>query len=70
MAAPVGFAVPSDLGCGASSLRRANASFTGTPAWRRMQRDGMATDVSWRNRASQYAELYRDLVARRLKGEP
>jgi len=54
----------------AGALRRANASFTGTPAWRRMQRDGMATDVSWRNRASQYAELYRDLVARRLKGEP
>jgi starch synthase len=46
-----------------------NASFYGTSAWRRMQRNGMTTDVSWRNRASQYADLYRDLVTRRLEDE-
>jgi starch synthase len=57
----------------AAALRRAGASFNavsgGAPAWRRMQRNGLATDVSWRNRASQYADLYRDLVAGRVKSE-
>ena len=55
----------------ASALRRASASFNAssgeTSPWRRMQRNGMATDVSWRNRASQYGGLYRDLVAGHLK---
>ena len=30
-----------------------------------LQRNGMSTDVSWRNRASRYAALYRDAVAAR-----
>jgi starch synthase len=50
----------------AAALRRARASF-GQAAWIGMQRNGMSTDVSWRNRASEYAKLYRDLIARRLK---
>jgi starch synthase len=53
----------------AAALRRAsasfNASFYETSAWRRMQRNGMSTDVSWRNRASQYADLYRRLAEMR-----
>jgi starch synthase len=52
----------------AGALRRANvlfnASFHDTSAWRRMQRNGMTTDVSWRNRASQYADLYRRVASR------
>jgi starch synthase len=36
-------------------------------AWRRLQHNGMSTDVSWRNRASRYAALYRDVVASRRK---
>jgi starch synthase len=55
----------------AAALRRAsasfNASFYDTSAWRRMQRNGMSTDVSWRNRASQYADLYRRLVEMRRR---
>jgi starch synthase len=37
------------------------------PAWRRLQHNGMSTDVSWRNRASRYAALYRNVIASRRK---
>jgi glycogen synthase len=30
-----------------------------------LQHNGMSTDVSWRNRASQYAALYHEVVAAR-----
>jgi glycogen synthase len=36
-------------------------------AWRAMQQRGMATDVSWRRPAMQYAALYKDLAADRRK---
>jgi starch synthase len=47
------------------ALRRASATFHDKPAWQILQRNGMATDVSWHNRASRYAELYHDIVATR-----
>ena len=47
------------------ALRKANVAFSDKQAWRRLQHNGMSTDVSWRNRASQYAALYRDVVAER-----
>jgi starch synthase len=31
-------------------------------AWRRIQRNGMSIDVSWRNPARHYANLYRSLI--------
>jgi len=34
-------------------------------AWRRMQRNAMAADVSWRRSAARYAALYRTLAAKR-----
>lgn len=49
----------------AGSLRKANAAFHDKPTWRRLQLSGLATDVSWRNRAGEYAALYRGLVASR-----
>ena len=49
----------------ASGLRRANILFHDKQAWRRLQHNGMSTDVSWRNRASRYAVLYREVVAAR-----
>ena len=49
----------------AGALRKANAAFSDKQAWRRLQHTGMSTDVSWRNRASQYAALYRDVAAER-----
>jgi starch synthase len=49
----------------ASALRRANNAFHDKHAWRRLQHHGMSTDVSWRNRASQYAALYQEVVEAR-----
>ena len=49
----------------AEALRKANAAFADKPTWRKLQVSGMSTDVSWRNRAGEYAALYRDIVAAR-----
>jgi starch synthase len=49
----------------AGALCRASNSFHDRPAWRRLQHNGMSTDVSWRNRASQYAALYQEVVEAR-----
>jgi starch synthase len=46
----------------AGVLQRANATFHDVAAWRRIQHNGMSTDVSWRNPAKHYASLYRRLV--------
>ena len=49
----------------AGALRRARKSFHDKQVWRKLQLNGMSTDVSWRNRASRYAALYREVVAAR-----
>ena len=49
----------------ADAIRRAHALFRGRHAWREIQQNGMAVDVSWRNRASRYADLYRQIIAAR-----
>ena len=46
----------------AGVLQRACATFHDVAAWRRIQRNGMSTDVSWRNPARRYADLYGSLV--------
>ncbi|MBV9979662.1 glycogen synthase GlgA [Bradyrhizobium sp.] len=46
----------------ARALRRTAFAFHDKCAWRRLQHNGMATDVSWRGPAKQYAELYRRLA--------
>jgi starch synthase len=46
----------------AEVLRRAGGTFRDVAAWRRIQRNGMSTDVSWRNSATSYASLYSGLV--------
>jgi starch synthase len=48
----------------AGAIRRAKILFHNKPAWRSMQANGMAADVSWRNRAHRYAELYREVAKR------
>jgi starch synthase len=48
-----------------AALRRASFAFHDKAAWRQLQRTGLATDVSWRHRAGEYAALYRDLTASR-----
>jgi starch synthase len=46
----------------AVALGIARALFADRAAWQALQRNGMATDVSWRKPAQQYAELYRSLI--------
>jgi starch synthase len=49
------------------AIRRAHALFRKGRLWPEFQRNGMAVDVSWRNRASRYADLYRQIMrARRV----
>ncbi|MBT3070469.1 glycogen synthase GlgA [Rhodomicrobium sp. Az07] len=47
------------------ALRKAGRLFRDRDTWRRLQTNGMATDVSWRAPAKRYALLYRELVAER-----
>src|ERR1035437_1473625 len=46
----------------AVAIRRAEALFHNKPVWRRMQKNGMTVDVSWRNPARRYADLYRQVA--------
>ncbi len=45
-----------------AAIRRAASLHRAPAAWARMQRNGMAADVSWRDPARQYAALYNDLI--------
>jgi starch synthase len=47
------------------ALSRAHALFRKGSVWPQLQQNGMAVDVSWRNRASRYADLYRQIVKAR-----
>jgi starch synthase len=47
------------------AISRAHALFRNSSVWSQLQRNGMAVDVSWRNRASRYADLYRQIVRAR-----
>jgi starch synthase len=44
------------------AIQRAWTTYHDVAAWRRIQRNGMSTDVSWRNPARRYADLYSGLV--------
>ncbi len=46
-------------------IRRAAALFRDKPTWKRLQANGMATDVSWAGPARLYANLFRGLIAER-----
>ena len=48
-----------------SAIRRTVELHRDRRAWRRLQINGMACDVSWRRSAQRYAALYRDLIAER-----
>jgi starch synthase len=47
------------------ALSRTAALFADKAAWKRLRRNAMATDVSWRLPAKHYARLYRECVAAR-----
>jgi starch synthase len=46
----------------AAALRRAHTLFRDKATWKKIQLNGMSTDVSWRSRASQYADLYHQVA--------
>ncbi|MFY9627356.1 MAG: glycogen synthase GlgA [Methylocystis sp.] len=48
-----------------SVMRRVRNIFADKAQWRQIQNNGMKTDVSWRNPARRYAELYRRLIETR-----
>jgi starch synthase len=48
-----------------AGLARVARAYQNQETWRSLQQRGMATDVSWRRPARQYAELYRALAKRR-----
>jgi starch synthase len=62
VATGVQFAAPTEPSLRAAITRAADL-YHDKPAWRRMQLNGMATDVSWRGPAHAYATLYRGLRA-------
>jgi starch synthase len=45
-----------------SAVRRAVRLYRDQPLWTQLQRNGMATDVSWSGPAREYAALYRELI--------
>jgi starch synthase len=49
------------------ALARAAAVWREPKAWRQMQKNGMALDVSWDRPATQYARLYREVLAKKAK---
>lgn len=59
--------VPVDVNMLRAAVRRTATLFADKPVWRRMQQNGMKTDVSWRSPARHYASLYRDLIASRRR---
>jgi starch synthase len=48
-----------------TAIQRVAALYRQPAIWRRLQRNAMATDVSWQHPARQYAALFRDLLASR-----
>jgi starch synthase len=46
----------------ANVLRRVFSGWLDKQFWRRLQLNGMRTDVSWTRQAGQYARLYSDLL--------
>ncbi len=55
------FAPPSAAALGAA-IRRTIALHRDAPAWRQVQRNALAADVSWRRSAARYAALFQGLV--------
>jgi starch synthase len=53
----------------AGAIHRAKTLFRNKPVWQMMQNNGMNVDVSWRNSARQYAELYRQISGPQARSE-
>lgn len=61
VATGVQFAPPSEDAL-ANAIRRTLALYADDKTWKKMQRRGMKSDVSWETSAARYAELYASLI--------
>jgi glycogen/starch synthases, ADP-glucose type len=61
VATGVQFAPPSAAALG-DAIRRTLALYADQKAWKKMQRRGMKSDVSWETSAARYAQLYASLI--------
>ena len=61
MATGVQFAPPNE-GALADAIRRTLALYADEKAWKKMQRRGMKSDVSWETSAARYAQIYASLI--------
>ena len=50
-----------------AAIRRVSTAYRDKPIWRRLQKNGMAKDFSWRPSAAAYREIYLSLLARPSK---
>ncbi|MBJ3783676.1 glycogen synthase GlgA [Devosia sediminis] len=53
---------PPDAGALADAIRRTLALYADEKTWKKMQRRGMKSDVSWEASAARYAQLYASLI--------
>lgn len=65
VATGVQFAPPSQDGL-ANAIRRTLALYADEKSWKKMQRRGMKSDVSWETSAARYAQLYASLIGLKL----
>ena len=61
VATGVQFAPPSETAL-ADAIRRTLALYADEKSWKKMQRRGMKSDVSWATSAARYAQLYASLI--------
>ena len=61
VATGVQFAPPTEAALG-DAIRRLLALYADEKSWKKMQRRGMKSDVSWQASASRYADLYASLI--------
>jgi len=57
----VQFAPPSETAL-ADAIRRTFALYADEKSWKKLQRRGMKSDVSWATSAARYAQLYASLT--------
>ena len=50
-----------------AAIRRVSIAYRDKPVWRRLQKNGMAKDFSWRLSAAAYREIYLSLLSRPSK---
>ncbi|KKB10411.1 glycogen synthase GlgA [Devosia chinhatensis] len=61
---------PPDEGALATAIRRTLALYADQKSWKKMQRRGMKSDVSWATSAARYAQLYSSLSGMSLHDNP